>query len=80
MTDDTKKPAERPSVNIENLQLYHITAKAWKVGPPGLPEKDDSKKIWLPISQIESSNILSIGKVGFVKIPAWLAEEKGIQV
>lgn len=39
----------------------------------------DDEEHWLPLSQIEETDCEARGDSGFVLIPRWLADEKGLQ-
>lgn len=70
-------------VEVTNVQLYHITQKAWKIGPPGLnpmQDRDNPQMVWVPISCLESPDINKIGDIGTITLPAWLAGKKGLIV
>ncbi len=59
------------------LYRYHETDRAILVGE-GI---DHTKKVWLPLSQVEVSNLRADNKTGGdivdVTMPRWLFEEKG---
>lgn len=71
----------RQLIAIENLTLLHTTAKAWKVKFSQDPEEGPT--YWLPISQIpdvDGTDLRKVGDTGFVRIPKWLAAEKGFKI
>jgi hypothetical protein len=65
---------------IEEMTLYVVTDKAILVGPP---ECEDHEKHWIPQSQIYDTDLdyesdEALYTEGYVSIPRWLAEEKGL--
>ena len=72
---DSKEP-----VVIDDQTLYCVTDKAILVGPA---EAADDQKTWIPTSQIFDTDLdyesdESLYTEGYVSIPKWLAEEKGL--
>lgn len=61
---------------IEGVYLLHETKKAWLLAFD--MDLVDDDKWWIPISQIKDTDIEEVGQKGYVDIPEWLAEEKGL--
>lgn len=69
------------SLRIDDLVLDAISDKAFLVRlmdvEPDEAEINESKW-WIPLSQLEETDLKEVGDDGYIEIPTWLAEEKGL--
>lgn len=63
------------SVHLSPLTRVAGTKKAILVKPVGAADDD---AVWLPLSQIEGTNLRSNGAIGYVELPFWVAEDRGL--
>lgn len=68
-------------VCVADLQVYAVTDKAIFVGPEGLNEsqRDNQRKVWIPLSLIDSRNIYDVGELGYIEVPKWVAEKNDLE-
>lgn len=63
-------------VQVTNLVALMDTEKALRVKFDG---EDNEDAVWLPKSQIHKTDLQTKGDTGFVEIPYWLAEDRGLE-
>ena len=72
--------SDKEPVVIDEVVLYVVTDKAIQIGPA---EARDDEKTWIPVSQIFDTDLDyeaedALYSEGYVSIPKWLAEAKGL--
>lgn len=69
-------PYERDDVvRVENLVLMRESKKAILVKFDDAPE---GSEVWIPRSQVEETDLADVGDVGYIEVPYWVAEDRGI--
>lgn len=70
---------ERDKKTRFQLNIFHERPRAWLVGKQK-SDRENDKSFWLPRSQVElETEFTHKGEtLGHFLIPAWLAEEKGL--
>jgi len=68
-------------VTIADIELYSETDKAILIGPPGLRAdyRDNLRKVWIPLSMIDTTDLDGVGSIGYIEIPEWLADKKAAE-
>lgn len=65
------------TVKINGVVLVHETPLAFLIGwSEGDPVQGE--EIWIPKSQVVSTNLSEKGDEGYIEIPKWLAETKNL--
>ena len=64
-----------------DLELYAETEKAILVGTSGLHDtaRDNARKVWIPSSMVDSTDLDGVGSIGYIEIPKWLAEKNDLE-
>lgn len=55
------------TVTVEGLRVMHVAPKSMLVDKSG-------REAWLPLSQIEETDLKAKGDEGYARIPRWLAD------
>jgi hypothetical protein len=66
---------------LDDVELIQVTEKAWLVREADIDDVDIESGVnewWMPLSQIESTDIKNVGDIGYVYIPEWLAAKAGL--
>ena len=68
-------------VTIADIELYSETDKAILIGPPGLRAdyRDNLRKVWIPLSMIDTTDLDGVGSIGYIEIPEWLADKNDLE-
>lgn len=61
------------TVKVENVKLIRSTDKA------GLYRDSFGDEVWIPWSQLKDDSVDKDGDEGDIRIPLWLAKEKGLE-
>lgn len=72
---ENKSESEKPPFTLYDCLMEHVTEKCFLV------MTRDRKKIWIPKSQVDpkiGTDMAEKGDVGFMTIPHWLADAKGL--
>lgn len=67
--------SEQRIVRVDGLELLADGHRSMRVKCEGAP---DDTAVWLPKSEVEETDLCDVGDVGYVRLPYWLVEDRGL--